>query len=91
LTQLKWMGPAGSIGGCSRRSFLHRTAAGGLGATLASLGWGSRAARAAVPAWPAKMAPMEKVRVGFVGVGLQGASHIQNLLRIDNVEIRQVR
>jgi len=90
LTQLRQMGPVASIGGCSRRSFLHRTAAGGLGATLASLGWGSRATWGAVPAWPPKMAPMEKVRIGVVGVGLQGASHIQNLLRIDNVEIRAV-
>jgi len=90
LTLLRQTGAAGRIQGFSRRSFLGRTAAGGLGATLASLGWGSRAARADVPAWPPKMAPMEKVRVGFVGVGLQGASHIGNLLRIDNVEIRAV-
>ena len=33
---------------------------------------------------------MEKVRLGFVGVGLQGSSHIRNLLRIDKVEIKAV-
>jgi len=31
--------------------------------------------------------PMETVRVGFVGVGLQGGSHVQNFLRIDGVEV----
>ena len=30
------------------------------------------------------------VRVGFVGVGLQGGSHVQNFLRIDGVEIVSV-
>ena len=31
--------------------------------------------------------PIEVVRVGFVGVGLQGGSHVRNFLRIDGVEI----
>lgn len=31
--------------------------------------------------------PMETVRIGFVGVGLQGGSHVQNFLKIDGVEI----
>ncbi len=34
--------------------------------------------------------PMDVVRVGFVGVGLQGTSHCRNLLRIDGVELRAV-
>lgn len=32
-------------------------------------------------------APIDVVRVGFVGVGLQGGSHVRNFLRIDGVEI----
>ena len=37
-----------------------------------------------------KAPPMEVVRVGFVGVGGQGTSHIENLLKIPGVEIRAV-
>ncbi len=36
------------------------------------------------------VAPMDKVRIGFVGVGTQGSFHVQNFLRIDNVEIKAV-
>ncbi len=32
--------------------------------------------------------PMETVRVGFVGVGLQGSSHCRLLLRIDGVQLK---
>lgn len=31
--------------------------------------------------------PLERVRVGFVGVGHQGSSHVGNFLRIDNVDV----
>ncbi|MFQ5537367.1 MAG: Gfo/Idh/MocA family protein [Gemmatimonadota bacterium] len=31
--------------------------------------------------------PMERVRMGFVGVGLQGGSHVENFLKIEGVEI----
>ena len=34
--------------------------------------------------------PMEVVRVGFVGVGLQGSSHCRNLLRLDGVRLAAV-
>jgi hypothetical protein len=34
--------------------------------------------------------PMDVVRIGFVGVGLQGTSHCRNLLRIDGVELKAV-
>jgi predicted dehydrogenase len=34
--------------------------------------------------------PMDVVRIGFVGVGLQGTSHVENFLKIDGVEIRAV-
>lgn len=32
-------------------------------------------------------APMEKVRIGYVGVGLQGTSHVENLLKVPGAEI----
>ena len=36
---------------------------------------------------PASRKPMEKVRIGFVGVGGQGTSHVENLLKIKGAEI----
>lgn len=39
------------------------------------------------PATPLVAPPMGVVRMGFVGVGLQGGSHVQNFLKIDGVEI----
>lgn len=39
------------------------------------------------PAQPFAAAPMDRVRVGFVGTGLQGGAHVQNFLRIDNVDV----
>jgi predicted dehydrogenase len=41
---------------------------------------------ALVPTPPSR--PLDVVRVGFVGVGHQGASHVENFLRIEGVEIR---
>lgn len=35
-------------------------------------------------------APMDVVRLGFVGCGLQGTEHIKNLLAIEGVELRAV-
>ena len=34
--------------------------------------------------------PMNVVRMGFVGVGLQGGAHVQNFLKIDGVEIKAI-
>ncbi len=42
------------------------------------------------PGAPFAAPPMDVVRMGFVGVGLQGGAHVQNFLGIDNVEIRAV-
>jgi predicted dehydrogenase len=35
-------------------------------------------------------APLDVVRVGFVGVGLMGTAHVENFLKIDGVEIRAI-
>jgi hypothetical protein len=40
------------------------------------------------PEAPFAAPPIDVVRVGFVGVGLQGSSHCRNLLRIPNVELK---
>jgi predicted dehydrogenase len=60
-----------------RREFLKTSAALGLVAAAGKLGAqsGPRAAK------------LDKVRVGFVGAGLQGTSHIRNLLNIPHVEL----
>jgi len=34
--------------------------------------------------------PLKKVRMGMVGVGMMGASHVRNFLNIDRVEIRAI-
>ena len=39
------------------------------------------------PEQPFAADPMDVVRIGFVGVGLQGGSHVQNFLRIDGVDV----
>lgn len=39
------------------------------------------------PAQPFAADPMEVVRIGFVGVGLQGGSHVRNYLGLDGVEV----
>jgi hypothetical protein len=74
----------------SRRDFVKSTAAAGLGT----------AAAAAVPLGVSgapltdrgpllfRAPPMDRVRIGFVGVGGQGSSHVENLLTLEGVEIK---
>ena len=80
-----------------RREFIKLGAA-GMGAAAAGAVLSGCAATAATtstasyqPATafgPAVVEPLERVRIGFVGVGLQGSSHVRNLLRIEGAEIR---
>ena len=42
---------------------------------------------ASAPETPFAAPPIETIRIGFVGVGLQGGSHVQNYLKLDGVEI----
>lgn len=75
----------------SRRSFLTGVAGAGLGLMLAQRAnaarRGSKAAAAYRPPTGFAAPPLERVRMGFVGVGLQGGSHVKNFLQIDGVEI----
>ena len=75
-----------------RRDFIKKSIMAGMGITLGSLidtgcspAWMQGSAR---PAPVAK--PLERVRIGFVGVGLQGTDHVANLLKIKGAEIRAV-
>ena len=76
--------------GLDRRAFLKL---GGAAVTMSAAGLGRdvRLADAQTPegAFYAA-APIETVRIGFVGVGLQGASHVKNLLKIPGCRITAV-
>ena len=74
----------------SRRDFLKKTTAAGLAMSAASAELLASKKRPKKPPVKFVAEPMEKVRIGFVGVGLQGTSHVRNLLRIDNIEIKAV-
>lgn len=77
-----------------RRDFV-RLAAAGLGMAVGAMGMSSCAtsARSKLGAAPGTLfaaPPLEKVRVGFVGVGNMGSVHVKNLLRIEGVEMRAI-
>jgi len=44
----------------------------------------------AAPEHPFVSKPLEKVRIGYVGVGGMGSAHVRNLLKIDKAEIKAV-
>jgi len=79
-----------AIKSCTRRDFLKASTAAGLGLSLGKIGSASTRAPGSIASEVFTAAPMEKVRIGFVGVGLQGSSHIRNLLKIEKVEIKAV-
>ncbi len=72
----------------SRREFLQAATALGLGATLARDLSGQQPATQSPALFAAP--PMERVRIGFVGVGGQGSVHVDNLLQIEGVELRAI-
>lgn len=74
----------------TRRDFLKSSAAAGLGLSLGKIGSAANRAQGSYASEAFTATPMEKVRIGFVGVGLQGSSHIRNLLKIDKIEIKAV-
>ena len=79
----------------NRRDFLTGSAAATLGLALGRPGAARadgrapdrEAAAAYRPPTGFASPPLERVRMAFVGVGLQGGSHVKNFLRIDGVEI----
>lgn len=75
-----------------RRRFLKAGAAGAAAAmtTLRAEAAGLQAARAISGMVELQVKPIDPVRIGYVGVGLQGSSHVRNLLHIPGVEIRAV-
>lgn len=73
----------------NRREFLQGAAAVGLGLAAGSRAAGESSGVAPIYRGPEGfVAPgIETVRIGFVGVGLQGGSHVRNFLSIEGVEI----
>ncbi len=89
--------PEGRPSSIPRRDAL-RLGAAGLGALASGslpdglsggplAGMGTERGLAQAPERPFAAAPMERVRVGFVGVGLQGGSHVRNFLGLEGVDI----
>lgn len=84
----------------NRRTFLEGAALAGLGLVLGSER-GAAATASRDPSRPGlepvptpfaapagfTVPALERVRMGFVGVGLQGGGHVENYLKIDGVEI----
>ena len=64
--------------------------AGLVGTTAARAEQDQRPFLGPAPEEPFAAPPMATVRIGFVGVGLQGSSHVRNLLRIPGVQLKAV-
>ena len=75
-----------------RRAFIGLGAA-GLGAAIVdprAADAGQQRRLAPAPERPFAAPPIDLVRIGFVGVGLQGSSHCRNLLRIEGARLAAV-
>jgi predicted dehydrogenase len=72
-----------------RRDFL-KTGGAAIVAGAAAASGGPDAAAAAPQSGLPAAAPIETVRIGFVGVGLQGGGHVRNFLRIPGCRITAV-
>ena len=73
----------------NRRDFIKTVAATGVGMAVSdNLLAAIQPERITSPYHPAPIgSPMQKVRIGYVGVGLQGTSHVENLLKVEGAEI----
>lgn len=76
-----------------RRDFLKQTVEASIGTALlgsALVGCSQSIQSNAKSYLAIKHPPKDLIKIGFVGIGHQGSSHIQNLLRIDGAEITAV-
>jgi hypothetical protein len=75
----------------NRRDFLKIGSAAAVAGAVAAT---SRPAEAApqqgYARWPFAVAPIPMVRIGFVGVGLQGTSHVRNLVQIPGCRVTAI-
>ncbi len=89
--------PERGPGRFTRRDFLKKSAEAGLGMTIGAAAFSDcRTEPETAPGGPSVLppsplaGPMGQVRMGLVGVGLQGTSHLENFLKIEKVEVRAV-
>ena len=85
--------PLSDNSGSNRRDFLKLSALAGLGAGLSGALAGCAATGRRMRPAPAAAfvnEPLERVRIGFVGVGGMGTHHLRTMLRLDGAEIRAV-
>lgn len=77
-----------------RRDFLKAGVTASVGASVAGLATGAAGAKAGEESGPGligfKVPPIENVRIGYVGVGGMGSSHVRNLLKIEGCRITAV-
>ena len=73
----------------NRRNFLKKTTRAGLGLALGGAALNSSAHQLlpALESYPFKLEKLKKVRIGMVGVGGMGTSHVSNFLKIEGCEI----
>ena len=76
--------------GVNRRDFLKAGGAAVVAGASALRPAEGRAASPAAQPQPFAAPPIDHVRIGFVGIGLQGGGHVRNLLRIPGCQIAAV-
>ncbi len=78
----------------NRRNFVRLGVAAGLGTALGGVRAAAQDAAkrdlGPAPEAPFSAPPMEQVRVGYVGVGGMGSNHVNNLLRLEGVQLAAV-
>jgi len=76
----------------SRREFIRSGALLALGAAAVPIPAGGQRppGMAPAPVEPFRSPPLDRVRIGFVGVGGMGTVHLENLLTLDGVELHAV-
>ena len=79
---------AAGPGGLSRRDFVRVGTAAGLGAALVPVFGKAQAPQQPTPLFTAP--PLERVRMGFVGIGGMGSVHLDNYLQLEGVEVKAV-
>ncbi len=77
----------------NRREFIKTSATIGLGAAIIGakvIGCEKKESQISTKPGVPDVAPIKNVRMGIVGVGNQGSSHVRNFLNIDGVEIKAI-
>jgi predicted dehydrogenase len=75
-------------GGLSRRDFVRAGATAGLSTALVPAFGKAQAPQQTTPLFTAP--PLERVRMGFVGIGGMGSVHLDNCLQLEGVEVKAV-